>query len=249
MTSPFPLHFAAGGAASAIEVAEADQLPSAVEALGLVPPRPTLVVVGGAGGLDDETLARLRSVFASGIVPVLQRCGVAAVDGGTLSGVMRLIGEARATLEASFPLIGVTAVGTVAIPGRPAPPDTDAVLEPHHTRFVLVPGDQWGAESPWIAQTATALAGDAASITVLVNGGEIAYSDVEHSLQAGRRVVVIAGSGRTADALAAALAGVETHERAQALVASGLISSVPVDEPSALAELLSATFGDGPPNG
>ena len=161
---------------------------------------------------------------------------------------MRLLGETRSTLGAAFPLVGVAAAGTVAIPGRPAPADADAVLEPHHTHFVLVPGNQWGAEAPWIAQTATALAGGASSVTVLVNGGEIAYTDVERSLQAGRFVVVVAGSGRTADTLAGALAGDQTNKRAQALVASGLIRSVPVDEPSALAGLLMETLGDRPPD-
>jgi hypothetical protein len=161
---------------------------------------------------------------------------------------MRLLGETRSTLGAAFPLVGVAAAGTVAIPGRPAPPGADAVLEPHHTHFVLVPGNQWGAESPWIAQTATVLAGGAPSVTVLVNGGEVAYTDVECSMQAGRHVLVVAGSGRTADTLAAALAGAETNQRARALAASGLIRSVPVDEPSALAGLLMATLADRPPD-
>jgi hypothetical protein len=248
VTSPFSLDFPGGGAARALEVADADELPGALTALGLVPPRPTVVVVGGAGGLDDAALRRLRSVFASGIVPVLERCGAAAVDGGTFSGVMRLLGETRSTLKAAFPLVGVVAAGTVIVPGRPVPSGADAVLEPHHTHFVLVPGNQWGAESPWIVQTAGVLAGGAPSVTVLVNGGEIAYTDVEGSLQAGRCVVVVAGSGRTADTLAAALAGTDTNARAQALVASGLIRSVPVDEPSALAGLLMAALGDGPPD-
>ena len=58
----------------------------------------------------------------------------------------------------------------------------ETVLEPHHTYFVIVPGDDWGAESPWIARTATVLAGAAPSITGLVNGGQIAYADVQRML-------------------------------------------------------------------
>jgi hypothetical protein len=78
--------------------------------------------------------------------------------------------------------------------------------KPSHTHFIIVPGDEWGAESPWIAQTTSVLAGGEPSVTVLINGGEIAYADVERSVQARRRVVVVAGSGRTADAIAGALA-------------------------------------------
>jgi hypothetical protein len=57
-------------------------------------------VGAGAGGLDETSLENLRSVFLTGIVPVLQQYNAATVDGGTLSGVMRLIGETRAQFGA-----------------------------------------------------------------------------------------------------------------------------------------------------
>jgi hypothetical protein len=242
VTVPLQIDFADGAAAVALEVTHAEDLPSAVVLLGLQPPRPTVVVVGGAGGLNEADIDELRPIFASGIVPEVERRRAAVVDGGTLAGVMRLCGETRAALSASFPLIGVVAAGTVQLPGRPAPPD-GAALEPRHSHFVIVPGDTWGAEAPWIAQTAAVIAGTSPSITVLVNGGQIAYEDVERSVHAGRRVAVVAGSGRTADALAAAVDGAPSDERAQALAASGLINSVPADQPAALAELLEAVLG------
>lgn len=238
--------FPDGVVAHAMEVDDHAVLPAAVSALGLDPPRPTVAIVGGAGGLDETAIDNLRSIFLSGIVPVLQRYSAAAVDGGTLSGVMRLIGESRAQVGASFPLVGVVAAGTARLPGRPAPPHVDTVLEPHHTHFVIVPGDEWGAESPWIAETTSVLAGGRPSVTVMVNGGEIAYADVERSVQARRRVVVVAGSGRTADAIAGALVGVSSDERAERLARTGLIDSVPLDEPAALALLLGDIIGQGP---
>jgi hypothetical protein len=201
VTSPLQIDFPDGAVAVAVEVTDVADLPSAVGTLGLRPPQPTVVVVGGAGGLDEADIDRLRPIFASGIVPVLERHQGAVVDGGTLAGVMRLCGETRASLGASFPLVGVVAAGTVQLPGRPAPPD-GAALEPHHSHFLIVPGDEWGAEAPWISDTATILACSSPSVTVLVNGGQIAYDDVARSVQAGRRVVVVAGSGRTADAIA-----------------------------------------------
>lgn len=248
MTSQLRFDFPGGARAQAVDVGDVNELLSALTRLGLTPPRPTLVVVGGAGGLDGAGIERLRPLIETGIVPVLERFGAAAVDGGTLSGVMRMLGEARWALGAAFPLVGVVAEGTVEVPGRPAPPGAQ-VLEPHHSHFVIVPGGQWGAEAPWIAHTATVLAGAAPSITVLINGGAIAYLDIERSLQAGRRVVVIAGSGRTADVIASALAGTGSDERAQALTESGLVGSVPVDDPSALAELLASTLGEASAEG
>lgn len=243
MTAPLRYEFPDGLVARAMEVDDPAALQAAVSALGLDPPRPTVTVVGGAGGIDEAGLENLRSLFLSGIVPVLQQYSAAAVDGGTLSGVMRLIGEARAQLGASFPLVGVTAAGTVQLPGRPARPDVDTVLEPHHTHFIIVPGDEWGAESPWIADTTSVLASGRPSVTVLINGGEIAYADVERSVQARRRVVVVAGSGRTADAIAAALVGEISDERAERLAGTGLIDTVPLDEPTALATLLGDVIG------
>ena len=148
----------------------------------------------------------------------------------------------RATV--GIPLVGVVAAGTVQLPGAQPPQQDAAELEPHHTHFVIVPGEQWGAESPWIADTATVLADTAPSTTVLINGGDIAYTDVERSVQAGRSVVAVAGSGRTADEFAAALAGESADERAAALISSGLIRSVPADQPAVLAELLEAILGE-----
>ena len=188
-------------------------------------------------------MARLRSLFVSAIVPVMAPRAAVGVDGGTLSGVMRLFGEAHSIAAASSPLVGVVAAGTVRLPGGLGSPAADTVVEPHHTHFVIVPGDTWGAEAPWIADTATALAAGAPSITVLINGGQIAYSDVQRSVDAGREVIAIAGSGRTADMIAAALAGATDDQRAAALAGSGLVRAVPIDDPAGLLEELSAALG------
>jgi hypothetical protein len=80
---------------------------------------------------------------------------------------------------------------------------------------------------------------------VLINGGEIAYSDVERSVKAGREVIVIAGSGRTADMIAGALAGATDDQRASALAGSGLVRAVRIDDTAALREELTAALGRG----
>lgn len=244
MTMPMQFDFAEG-TALAVEITDIGDLPSAVDALGLRPPRPTVVIVGGAGGLDSSYSDRLRDTFESGIVPVLQRHRAVAVDGGTDAGVMRLGGRARAVVGASYPLVGVVAAGTVRIPGRAAPSDAEA-LESNHSHFVLVPGDTWGAEVPWISRTAAVLAGDRQTVTVLINGGKIAIDDVEHSVRDHRRVIAVAGSGRTADAVAAAAAGHSSDERLQRLIASGLVTSVSIADPKGLADLLDSTLGEDP---
>jgi hypothetical protein len=104
-------------------------------------------------------------------------------------------------------LIGVAAEGTVTWPGRKQTLKEKLIskrdagpLDPNHTHFILVPGDNWGDESIWISKVATQLAGDLPSIAVLLNGGMIARDqDVPNNLKAGRMVLVIEGTGRAAD--------------------------------------------------
>jgi hypothetical protein len=242
MTTPFLLHFEDGQTARAVRVDQPGELVAALGGLGLHPPRPVVVVVGGAGGLVPADLDRLRPLFESGLIPVITRLGAVAIDGGTWSGVMRLFGEVRSDADLDFPLVGVAAVGTVTLPGGQPPQDDAAVLDPDHSHFLLVPGDEWGAEAGWIARVATVLAGDAPSATVLINGGEIAYSDVERSVAAGRSVLAVAGSGRTADHLAAAVRGDPADERAVALAESDLVQAVPAENPGRLAHTLAAAL-------
>jgi SLOG in TRPM, prokaryote len=218
-------------------------LGDALAAVGLVAPRPVVVLVGGAAGLSAAVEEELRPLFTGGLVPALESLEAVAVDGGTRSGVMALLGEARSRLRASFPLVGVAADGTVRVPGDGMAREDAADLEPHHTHVVLVPGQDWGAESPWIAQTATALAAGGPSVTVVVNGGDIAYEDVRRSVDARRPVLAVTGTGRTADELGAALAGRAADERADALAHSGLVRAVPATDPVAVRALLERVMG------
>ena len=181
-------------------------LPATLDALAVARGRPVLVVVGGAGRMNQEHLNRTAAVLTAQIIPVLDRLGVTVIDGGTDSGVMRVIGQARSAAGAAFPLIGVAAEGTVCADSASAHAGT-AQIEPHHSHVILVPGDSWGDESPWLADVADAVAGTSPSATLVINGGEITYDDIAHSLQRRRPVVVLAGTGRTADTIAAARDG------------------------------------------
>jgi hypothetical protein len=221
MEGPLVVAFGEPPAAHAARPSRLEEVAEAVRRLGLLGSSPTLVVVGGAGGLDADGLEALRPLFARGLAPVAQALGAAVVDGGTDSGVMRLMGQARAATGGTFPLVGVAPARLVAPPDDPAAAEDTVRLEPHHTHFVLVPGAAWGDESPWLAAVATALAGGAPSVTVLVNGGEIAWKDVAENVRRGRPVLAVDGTGGTADVLAGAVRGQPTEPRAAALAASG----------------------------
>ncbi|MCV2489835.1 hypothetical protein OF117_10720 [Geodermatophilus sp. YIM 151500] len=218
-------------------------LPTALARLGISRSRPVLALVGGAAGMDHTHLELVDEVFRSAVIPVVDSCRGAVVDGGTDAGIMRVIGQARSVCRAGFPLVGVVAEGTVAALGGAQPNGGDtAELEPHHTHLLLVPGRSWGDESPWLAAVASAIAGEEPSATLVVNGGEITYADVEQSLAGGRPVLVLAGTGRTADAVAAAAAGEMADPRAVRIAASPLTRIVDVSDPEVLTRTLRAVL-------
>ncbi|MEH1945206.1 MAG: hypothetical protein V7L01_34015 [Nostoc sp.] len=225
----FSLSFNEGHTATAATISEAGELPDALEQMGLVGSHPILVIVGGASQMSEADFVRIQSLFVEVLAPIAQRLGAYIVDGGTDAGVMQLIGNARHQINAQFPLIGVAPTGKVILPNQTESTDDAALLEPHHTHFILVPGHNWGDESAWIVQVATMLAGGAPSVTMLINGGEITFLDAANSVIAGRLVMVIAGSGRTADKLVCALNGEATDERAEKLAASGKLQTIDLE--------------------
>lgn len=242
MAPSFDISFPNGNTATAIRVEAGADLDSVLHSLGLDGARPVLVVVGGAGKLNDDDRARVRSLFVRVLAPLAQTLNAVVVDGGTDAGVMQMMGRARCRTNSTFPLIGVAPIGTAGLPGQPLPHPDGAFLEPHHTHFVLVPGNYWGDESIWIAQIASAIANDSPSVTVLINGGEATWNDASQNVQEGRPLLVIAGSGRTADALATALDGKVTDERARRIVGSGLLKSIDLRSSDDLARVIRETL-------
>ena len=226
MDKPFTYTFPNGRTAQAIQVHHMQELPSALHALGIQYPSPTLVLIGGASGISDDEMAHLHRLFQEALAPLFDALGVVVVDGGTDAGTMRLIGNAREKTGASFALLGVAAIGTVALTDATLDRPNNELLEPNHSHFMLIPDSNWVDESSWIAQVAAEIAQGRPLITLLVNGGEIAWDDIAKSVEARRPVVVIKGSGRTADKLAAAMQGDVVDERAQKLITSSLLLSI-----------------------
>jgi SLOG in TRPM, prokaryote len=228
MAEPSKISFSNGLVAESIQLKTPAELAFGLHQLGLEGQHPALVLIGGASKLSDADFHRLQMLFIEVLAPLAQKWQAVVIDGGTDAGVMRLMGQARSAICANFPLLGVTPLGLVTLPTEVATTEEAAPLEPHHTHFIFVPGSQWGDESVWIASVASAIA-DSASVTVLINGGEITWKDASQSVKADRSIIVIAGSGRTADVLAAALYGDSDDERAESLVASGLIRAIDLD--------------------
>jgi hypothetical protein len=226
MEEPFQVTFSNESRAYAIRVSRSEDLDVALYKLGLPHSHPVLAIVGGASGLSDSDASLLRPLFVQVLAPLAEAVGASVVDGGTKAGIMQLMGQARTETHATFPLIGVAAVNTITLPYAPLPRPGSAALEPNHTHFVLVPGSEWGDDSFWLARVVSVLAKKTPSVTVLVNGGEIAWKDVAHSIEVGRPVIAIAGSGRAADVLVSALRGEATNRQAKNLAIPRLVQIV-----------------------
>jgi hypothetical protein len=183
------------------------------------------------GGADSMSAGERRAVtaFIDRLVAYAERTNAAVVDGGTDSGVMRLLGARRRLHAATFPLVGVLPAGALerrTRDGRPIRPARS------HTQLILVPGIAFGDETPWMFAAADHLAGGSAP-AILLNGGRLAREEALARLEAGHAVIAVSGSGRTADELAAD----------EALRASGRLRVVPLsaDETS-----IAAAIEDGP---
>jgi hypothetical protein len=132
------------------------------------------------------------------------------------------------------------------VPGEAHGPDA-VELEPNHSHFLLIEREGWGEESPWIARLASALAARKVSLTLLVNGGEISWADVSASIAENRAVVAVAGSGGTADAIAAHLLGTRANKRVEPLASSGLlVATGPVDEGGSIKNAVRQLLGAQP---
>ncbi|ACK73293.1 conserved hypothetical protein [Gloeothece citriformis PCC 7424] len=242
MKQLFQYTFSNGLTAKAIQVDDWPQLPEALYSLGFTAPCPTLVLVGGASKMSETDYLLLETIFTKIIAPLAESLKITVIDGGTDAGIMRLMGNARTAIKGTFPLVGVAAYGTIVAPGKIALNRDAASLDPHHSHFIIVPGYRWGDESRWLARIASLLTKDLPSVTLVINGGEITWHDVTFSIRENRPTLILAGSGRTADQIAAALRGESGDARTDTLIASGLVQAIDIDHTQELNRKLTECF-------
>jgi hypothetical protein len=212
---------------------ERSNLAQAISELGLKGHYPVIVLIGGE---IDEQQAEVTWRAIQTISKTAEDMNAVVICGGTDMGVMAEIGQIRSRNGYKFPLVGVTPEELVTWPGGPH--STKFLwwgkqrwqLESHYSHFILVPGNQFGDESPWIVDTATILSKDHQSVTILINGGEVSRKDIELSLENGRPVIALSRTGRLADELAS------QPERDK------LITVVPVNAEQRIAEVVQAAL-------
>lgn len=231
----FEINFKEGRASTAIQIEADHSVDDIVSAFGLKTPSPCLFISGGAGNMSEEDIAKTREIIDKGVAKFASQHGITIVDGGTESGVMQMIGEARRNHGYSFPLIGVAPLGKIQHPGR-INPKNEAELDSNHSHFVLVNSDEWGGESQTIIDLTRRICGNKKehALGILINGGKISQQDIYLATAKGDHkipVLVLEGSGRFAEELATAFrTGHANQKILQAIIAGGDIKLLATGE-------------------
>jgi hypothetical protein len=159
--------------------------------LALPAPRAVLILNGGAAELTPELQERLAGLFAE-LAGLIVEEKITVITGGTEAGVFGLFGQALSAWSGpTAPCLGV------AITGQSAP----KILEPHHTHFVLVEGNNWSDETPVMYRLATVLAEQCLSLAMFAGGGAIVIDEMLQNVAQARQMILLAGSGRSTDAV------------------------------------------------
>ena len=161
-----------------------------------LPSRTTTLVVNGETS-DDAGFpsAEVRSALAVVISELSGRPGPVIISGGTDAGVFALLGDVVSDLGFAGPVIGVVPAGKIDKPGG-------TPLEPHHTHIVMVPGADWGEETPSMLDACRQLDRRGPVLVLTAGGGEQTIVEIEGHLADHRSVMVLTGTGRSAEQLA-----------------------------------------------
>lgn len=229
----FLMTFENGNRSRSVRIKPETEPLQVMKLLGFERPQPCIFISGGASKMTDDDRQRIRDIM-SGVATFAHEQGAVVVDGGTESGVMQMIADARLNGGYKFPLIGVSPLGKVSYPGYKNP-NEEAFLEDSHTHFVLVDGDEWGSETAFIIALTNRMggAGKMPTLGILINGGAIAMKEIYLASTGDMKfpILILEGSGRAADEISTAFRTGRTNRAIlKAILAGGDISLVPTLE-------------------
>ena len=210
--------------------------------LGLPRGRPVIALFSSGEPLTTELGAE--------VLPLLRRVvtgrDAVFITAGADVGVVHLLGVALEAVEGKLPSFVAVAPSGRVVTGEDKPADGEQSLNPHHDAAVLVPGKNWGDETPALFRTVDAVTGKRGRVTALLIGGDaIARAQVTAHLSGDRPLVVVAGTGGLADEIARGT--LSEDDDLAVLVRSGTVSAVHLDEgPERVVAALDQTLGTKP---
>lgn len=242
----FEIRFEDGHTAQAVHVQKDTPFQTIASQLDIQQPRPTLFITGGAANMSPDDVQMTEAIIDA-LVLFVNEVGAVMIDGGTTSGVMKMIGSAREKHGLKFDLIGVAPLGKIEYPGH-INPHAEAHLESNHSHFILIDGNEWGDESEIILGLTRAIADDGKlpCAGILINGGNISRQEVYLAATKEFKLpmLIVEGSGRAADEIANAFKTGRANQRIlQFILAGGDIQLVSTSEgPEALRNKLASRF-------
>ena len=212
---------------------DSDSIETINESLAIPDYKSLILVLGGADSIGDNIKSSLTQLFDRGIAKAAIHADALVVDGGTMSGVMQLMGEGLAGRDTNIKLVGIAPESLVTYPTKNTNGTTSLVeLEPNHSHFVLTPGPQWGDETttfyrlvklwmypsnniPLSKKTTAKKTGNTTEkipcLALLTGGGATSKNEVLYAVRKNIPLIVIAGSGGLADEVAKAVAEKTTN--------------------------------------
>jgi hypothetical protein len=190
-----------------------------------------ILILGGAENADDKLKPRLIQLFDRGIARAAAEANAVIIDGTTHEGTMSLIGAGIANRGYKSALVGVAPFSLISYPGSHT--TSKISLDPNHSHFVLVEGDNWGDKTAIMLDLVNALSyktNTTANTTItgetvvrsveklprlaILSGGEaIAKNEVLLAVRQKLSLLVIEGSGGTADEIAEAWKNRDTPQQ------------------------------------
>jgi len=200
------------------------------------PSKPS-VLISVTGGAQDFYMhsSKLEQVFNRGMLRAAQNIQAWIIDGGLDAGVMQYVGRAVKEVAISdVPCIGIASHKMVVlhemltesyhsekdraaeyVANQPNTP-TKCALNPNHTHFILVdsPVTNWGQEILFRSELEKYLRDkfDIPVVVIVVNGGPGTLETVGEAARNNFAIVVVQGSGRACDAIAALVRRAKLNE-------------------------------------
>ena len=225
---------------------------SLVQALGIPQPGSLIMIAGGAAQMNEGDRANLVRLFSAGIAYIAATHHALVIDGGTLSGVMELMGQGVARQPQRPALLGISPSENIMYPGKtPSQASQELTpLDPNHSHFVLVDSDQWGGETETMYKLAEVYSQSCPSVAILVNGGAIARNEALYNVRQSRPIIVIKGSGRLADQIVEALhasSSLDSDPDMAEILNKGKLYEFPITgSPVELEQLIQRLFNEQP---
>ncbi len=199
-----------------------------------------IILSGGAAKISEESKARLLELFRA-LSIVGNKIRLVVGDGGTNEGIMMAAGKQRTNYE----LLGIAPKTNISfdhsLPFDSQNPPRDAEgnplyeAEPNHTHYITIKNSPWldeqkgygwkpdwtqfGSETEAMYKVFGQISEGKPSVTIVANGGGITLDEVQRNIEQKRIMIVISGSGRAADIIAAIKNGLSDEEVLQRRVA------------------------------